>query len=93
MIKRPGLILWHCLAALLLCQFIFSPAQSYAARKPNWIMNPPEDKRYIYVVGVATGVPSLQEGRKSAIGSAVSEIVQFFGYKSSVQFNEKKTEL
>ncbi|MDI6704378.1 MAG: hypothetical protein QME40_06900 [bacterium] len=95
MTTKTRLISWYYLVvfAVVLCQFVFSHSQSYAAKKPKWIMKPPEDRQYIYVVGVATGAPSLQEGRRLAISNAVSEIVQFFGYKSSVKFNEKRTEL
>jgi hypothetical protein len=52
-----------------------------------------EDDRYLYVPGVATGASSLEEGKRRAVLQAVSEIVQFFGYTSTVEYNEKRTEL
>jgi hypothetical protein len=76
---------------LLLSLICLSPV--HGARRPRWIDRPPEDRLYLYVVGVATDSPTLEEGRRLAISNAVSEIVQYFGITSKVRFNEKRTEL
>ncbi len=63
-------------------------------KKPIWITNPPaEDSRFLYFVGMKTAAGTMEEGKQSAIGSAVSEIVGYFGLKTETRYEEKKNEI
>jgi tetratricopeptide (TPR) repeat protein len=63
-------------------------------KKPEWITKPPAaDSRFLYFVGMKTAAGTLEEGKQSAIGSAVSDIVGYFGVKTETRYEEKKNEI
>ena len=67
---------------------------SSGKQKPIWLTKPPEaDSRFLYFVGVNTRAGTLEEGKKSAIQSAVNEIVGYFGIKAKTRYEEKKNEI
>jgi len=78
----------YCL--LFICILLLT---SCAAKRPGWIMEVPKDKQYIYAVGMKTAAFSLEEGKRSAVQQAVTELVEHFELQSRVRYQERKTEL
>ncbi|MBI1930234.1 hypothetical protein HYR99_39030 [Candidatus Poribacteria bacterium] len=60
---------------------------------PGWINVPPTDARYMYFVGASSRVSSIATGKKEAVDAALSDLLNYFGFTSQSQYNEKKTEL
>jgi len=60
---------------------------------PSWISVPPTDTRYMYFVGASSRVRSVTAGKKEAVNAAVRDLLNYFGFTSQSQYNEKKTAL
>jgi len=73
--------------------FCFLLLISCAAKRPGWIRSIPQDEQYFYAVGIKTGASTLEEGKRSAVQQAVTELVEHFELQSSVKYEERKTEL
>src|SRR3972149_1007131 len=78
----------YCL--LFICVLLLT---SCAAKRPGWIRSIPQDKQYFYAVGIKTGASTLEEGKRSAVQQAVTELVEHFELQSRVKYEERKTEL
>lgn len=50
-------------------------------KKPEWISKIPQDRIYLYAIGVKTGASSLNEGIEKASANAAAEIVSVVGIK------------
>ena len=64
-----------------------------AKKKPAWITQIPEDPRYFFATGIATGATSLEDGKSQALAAAIEEVVNYLGIRAEVSYKESRTEL
>ncbi len=69
------------------------PIERSARRKPDWITQLPEDPRYFFSIGIATGTDSLEAGKAQALGAAIEDVVNYLGIRAQVSYEESRTEL
>jgi hypothetical protein len=80
-------VLFACLAVL---------AAGCSARRgglPDWVVNPPTSRAYLYAVGVRSGAPTIEEARRGAVEQAVGELVRGFGVTSRTAYEEVRSDL
>lgn len=84
-----------CRIVWILSAIVAVSLSSYAMAGgiPKWVVKVPEDKEYLYFVGIKTSAPALEDGKRSAIKQAVTELVEHFEVRSKTRYYEKKTEL
>lgn len=80
-------------AVFLAIASVFISTWALAIGIPKWVTNTPEDREYLYVVGIKTGALALEEGKRSAINQAVTELTEHFEVRSKTRYYEKKTEI
>ncbi len=54
-------------------------------KRPDWITNIPESKKYMYFVGSSPDVETLNEGKKKAVSDALRQVVNTIGVKVTAQ--------
>jgi hypothetical protein len=61
------------------------PERVYAShdRVPSWVSSMPEEKGYLYYVGSSGDADNFDEGKKQAIGDALSQVVGTIGIKAT----------
>jgi Ca-activated chloride channel homolog len=69
------------------------PTHRSSRNLPDWVTKRPDLPGYFVSVGVATEMPSLQEGQQAAVAAAVSEIITYLGIDAELLFDETRTEL
>lgn len=65
--------------SLLLVMFLSLLWGGAGCALPKWTTQTPEDRNYLYFVGVATA-PSIEEGRRSAIANATTQLLEHIGF-------------
>src|SRR3989304_3146283 len=60
---------------------------------PEWVKRAPADKGYLYFVGIKTGARTVEEGKRSAVRQAITELVEHLEAEVKTKFSEKRTEL
>lgn len=62
-------------------------------KKPEWISKIPQDRIYLYAIGVKAGASSLNEGIEKASANAAAEIVSVVGIKVKAKVERISTEI
>lgn len=79
--------------ALLSIIITLSACASGIDKKP-WIDTIPiHDSEYLYFVGIKTGAPTLEEGKRSAVKAAIAELVEYFEVNLQSKYLESTTTL
>lgn len=76
----------------LLLELLFA-VNAISSSLPKWVKKIPSDREYLYLVGISTGVKTLEDGKRSAVKQAITELTEHFEIHSNTRFRERKTEL
>ncbi len=69
------------------------PLHRSARKMPEWVTRRPDLPGHFVTVGIATGMSSLEEGQRAAVGEAVSEVVTYLGVRAEILYQQTRTEL
>jgi hypothetical protein len=57
---------------------------------PDWVLKKKKSDQYVYFVGMSTKAPDLKEAKKASADDAVSQLVEYIGFKATAKFQSKK---
>jgi hypothetical protein len=57
---------------------------------PDWVLKKKKSDEYVYFVGMSSKAPDMKEAKKTSVDDAVSQLVEYIGFKATAQFQSKK---
>ncbi|MBI5410289.1 MAG: hypothetical protein HZA14_13080 [Nitrospirae bacterium] len=91
--KMAGSVFYRAFLIFSAAALVLAAASAIAGGIPKWVTKAPEDKEYLYFVGIKTDALALEDGKRLAINQAVTELVEHFEIRLKSRYYEKKTEI
>jgi len=75
---------------ILISEDVPKVIKSSSPNMPDWVLKKKKSPQYVYFVGIGSRVSDLKEAKKSAVDDAVSQLVEYIGFRATAKFKSTK---